>query len=84
MPLPCFLVGLLADGADRVSLAVVALIGRHVLDTAVPVLRVGPLDKAIHPGLHRKQIPESPKRITLVVLTAPRDCVYIVRNHDSA
>jgi hypothetical protein len=38
MPLTSFLIGLLADGADRVSMAGVALIGRHVLDAAVPVL----------------------------------------------
>jgi len=68
LPLPSFLIGLLADCADRVSLAEVALIGRHVLDAAVPVLRVVPVDKTIHPGFCREQISEPPQRITLVVL----------------
>ena len=84
MSLPSLLVGLLPDGTDPIGLAVVALIGRHILDAAMPVLSVVPVDKAFHPGFHREQIPESPERITLVVLTARRDCVYIVRNHDSA
>ena len=56
-----FCVGLLADGADRISLAVVTLIGRHVLDAAVPVFTVVPDNKAIHPGFHREQIPKPPE-----------------------
>ena len=44
------LVGLLPDGADRLSLAIVALIGRHIFDATVAVLAVVPINKAIHPG----------------------------------
>jgi hypothetical protein len=55
-----FLIGLLADGADRVSLTVVPLIGRHVLDAAMPVFSVVPVDKAIYPGFYREQFPEAP------------------------
>lgn len=58
-------VGLLADGPDPIGLDVVALIGLQILDTALPVLSVIPVDKAIHSGFHRRQIPEWSERITL-------------------
>jgi hypothetical protein len=74
MPAVSLLVGLLTDGADRIGLAVVTLIGRHILDAAVAMLAVVPLHKAINPGSYRNQIPEAPQRIALVILTAPRDC----------
>ena len=83
MPAVSLLVGLLTDGADRIGLAVVTLIGRYVLDATVAMLAVVPLHKAINPDSYRDQIPEAPQRIALVILTAPRDCVYMVRNHDS-
>ena len=67
MLLPSFFVGLLPDGTDPIGLAVVPLIGRHILDAAVPVFSVVPVDKAIHPGFYREQIPEAPQRLTLVV-----------------
>ncbi|WP_221630184.1 hypothetical protein, partial [Synechococcus sp. BSA11S] len=44
--LPSFFVGLLTDGTDPNGLAVVPLIGRHILDAAMPVLSVVPADKA--------------------------------------
>jgi len=50
MLLLSFLVGLPPDGTDPIGLAVVPLIGNHILDAAVTVLSVVPVDKAIHPG----------------------------------
>ena len=50
-----------ADGSRRSHrLAVVPLIGRHIIDAAMPVLTVVPVDKAIHPGVYRVQFPEAP------------------------
>ena len=67
MTLASLLIGLLTDRADRISLTVVTLIRRHVLDAAVAVLRVVPLHKAIHPGSHCEKIPKAPMWIALVV-----------------
>ncbi len=69
-------VGLLADGSDPnrfaedcvYGLEVVALIGLQILDTALSVLIVIPVDKAIHSSFHRRQNPEWPERITLASL----------------
>ena len=52
MLLPSFLISLLTDAADRISLTVVALIGRHVLDAAMAVLTVVPVNKAIDPDFY--------------------------------
>ena len=67
MLLPGFFVDMSALTADFDGMAAVALVGRHELDAAVAVLSVVPVDKAIHPGFYREQIPEPPQRITLVV-----------------
>jgi hypothetical protein len=67
MLLTSLLIGLLTDGADRISLTVVTLVWRHILDAAVTVLSVIPLYKAIDPGPHREKIPEAPVWIALVV-----------------
>jgi hypothetical protein len=45
----------------------VTLIGRDVLDAAVVLLRVVPVNKAIDPGSNRKKIPETTHWIALVV-----------------
>jgi hypothetical protein len=57
----------LTDRADRISFSVVTLIGRDVLDAAVVLLRVVPVNKAIDPGSNRKKIPETTHWIALVV-----------------
>ena len=67
MLLTSLLIGPLTDRADRVSFSVVSLVWRDVLDAAVAVLSVVPLDKAIDPGLYREQIPETAHWIALVV-----------------
>ena len=61
------LVGLLTDGADRIGLPVVTLIGRHIQDAAVAMLAVVPLHKTFNPGSYRNQIPEAPQWIALVI-----------------
>jgi len=58
--LPSIFVDLLTDRADRIRLTVVPLIRRHILDAAMPVLTVVPVDKTIHPGFYREQITEAP------------------------
>ena len=50
MLLTSLLIGLLTDGADRISLTVVTLVRRHILDAAVAVLNVVSFHKAIRPG----------------------------------
>ena len=67
MLLTSLLISLLTDRADRVSFSVVSLVRRHVLDAAVAVLSVVPLDKAIDPDSHREKIPETTCRIALVI-----------------
>ena len=61
------LISLLTDRADRVSFSVVTLVRRDVLDAAVAVLSVVPLDKAIDPGSYREKIPETTHWIALVI-----------------
>ena len=48
------LVGLLSDCTDRIRLAVMPLIWRHVFDVTVAILSVVPLHKTFHPGTYRK------------------------------
>ena len=72
MTLASLFVGLLTDRADRISLIVVTLVRRHVLDAAVAVLSVVPVNKAIDPGPHREKIPEAPVWIALVVFQRPK------------
>ena len=50
------LVGLLSDCTDRIRLAVMPLIWRHVFDATVAMLIVVPIYKAVHPSAHRKQV----------------------------
>ena len=71
MLLQSFLIGLLRDAADRVSLTVVTLIGCHVLDAAMLMIRIVPVNKTIDPGFYRVQVSKSPQRITLVVFHSP-------------
>ena len=59
MLLPSLLIRLLPFGADCISLAKMALIWRHILNTAVTVLCVVPVHKSIHPGPHLWQIAKS-------------------------
>lgn len=67
MSLSSFLIRLRPDGTDHVSLAEMALNGRHVPDAAVAVIAVVPVYKRIHPCFERQQISESPELITLMV-----------------
>ena len=46
MLLTSLLIGLLTDGADRISLTVVTLVRRHILDAAVAVPVVVPIHNA--------------------------------------
>ena len=83
MPLASLLVDagrLLADG---ISLASMALIGCHEPDAAVAVLVVVPIHKCRHPSAGQLDALEWPPGVVRPVLTAPRDCVYTVRNNDS-
>ena len=61
------LISSLTDSADRISFAIVPLVRRDVLDSAVTVFSVVPLHKAIDPASHREKIPETAHWIALVV-----------------
>jgi hypothetical protein len=61
----------------------VALGWRHEPDTAVAVLIVVPAHECRHPGAGLLNALERTPRVVRPVLTAPRDCVYTVRNSDS-
>ena len=50
MPAASLLINLLTDGADRIDLAVVILIGRHLLDAAVAMLE---LDQLLQTAPHQ-------------------------------
>jgi len=48
--LSCFFIGLLTAEAYFFRLAIVPLIGRHILDATVSVIVVVPVDKPVNPG----------------------------------
>jgi hypothetical protein len=67
MLLTRLLIGLLPDLADRISFSIVTLVWRHILDAAVTMFSIIPLDKAINPGSHGEKIPETTHWIALVI-----------------
>lgn len=73
-------VSLLADDAVRISLAVLALIGGHVLAVAIAVFSAIPLNKVTHPGFYQEQIPKRLEQVSLdgvslrETKTQRRDC----------
>jgi hypothetical protein len=77
-------VGLLPNGADLIGFSKVPLVGCYVFDTAVAMLAVVPLHKASNPAPHGIQAAKAAQGVALMILTAPRDCVYIVLNSASA
>ncbi len=81
------LTGLLVDvgtvAADRNGFSAVAQGRRHEPDAAVTVPIVVPAHEPRHPGAGLLDALERTPLIVLPVLTAPRDCVYTVRNGDS-
>ena len=76
-------VGLLPNGANLSGFCKVPLVGCYVFETAVAMLAVVPLYKASNPAPHGIQAAKAAQVVALVILTAPRDCVYIVINSDS-
>jgi hypothetical protein len=66
MLLTSLLISTLTGRTDRISFAIMTLVRRDVLDSAVAVLSVVPVHKAIDPGSHEKQIPEATHWIALV------------------
>ena len=57
--------------------------GRHELDAAMAVPVDVPVDKRGHPLTGCLLTGERPAGVVRPILTAPRDCVYAVRNSDS-
>ena len=79
-----FLVSLVVDmlpnGADLVGFSKVLLVRCYVLNTAVARLPIVPLHKASSPTPHGIQAAKPAQGGAIVILTAPRDFVYIVLN----
>jgi hypothetical protein len=69
--------------ADLNGFSAVALRWRHEPDTAVAVLEVVPIHERTYPQAGLLHAPEGTRGVVRPVLTAPRDCVYTVRNNDS-
>ena len=67
MFLPRLLVGFLASLTNPLSLTIVSLVWRHILNTTVAMFRVVPVYKPIGPVPDREETSKTPRWLAIIV-----------------